>query len=120
VKHESDILHFISPDYIEEQEETQDTTREKNKTVQQVFGSVLEVGYADIIRIMMDQHTKNNCKFYDGEDVICLNSFDGAEAFKNHKETTSVISFSSSLISSKTMNERKITAVQSNHILTWL
>jgi hypothetical protein len=82
VKHESDILHFISPDYIEEQEETQDRTREQeDKTVQQVFGSALDGGYADIIKIMMDQHTKNDRKFYNGEDLICLNSFDGAVAF---------------------------------------
>jgi hypothetical protein len=36
VKDESDILHFIVPDFIDEEQQTQDKTTQQDKTVQQV------------------------------------------------------------------------------------
>jgi hypothetical protein len=55
-----------------------------------------------------------------GDELACLSSFDGAEALRNNKDKTSVISFSSSIITKHLVQSKTSTASASKHIPTWL
>ena len=56
----------------------------------------------------------------DGDDLILINSFDGAEAIKSEKELKSVISFSSQMITPRLIQSGEIKAGSSFNILTWM
>ena len=72
-----------------------------------------------IVSKVMNCAKKHNVEVMNGEDLILLNSFDGAEAIKTKKKITSVISFSSSIITSSTIQHRVLQAGSSSNILTW-
>ena len=72
------------------------------------------------INVMIDKCTQdkqNMC--IEGDDLILLNSFDGAEAIKTKSKVTSIISFSSSIYTTKMIQNRKVQAGSSLNILTW-
>ena len=55
----------------------------------------------------------------EGEPLIMLSSFDGAESFRSSKKIDTVVTFSSQVFSSKSVQEQKIFAGNSSNILTW-
>ena len=115
VKHEHDILDFVSPDF---DEYIDNDKGEKNQNV--AWGAKLEGSFKDSITMLFNQH-KNNMKTICEEDqLIVLSSFDGAEAIKTHKKKSSVISFSSSMLTTKLIQSKEIKAGASSNILTWL
>ena len=86
----------------------------------EVFGSKLEGGMEDWIEAMLK---KFDCKRYtveDGDDLILINSFDGAEAIKTEKELKSVISFSSQILTPRLIQSGTLQAGSSFNILTWM
>ena len=72
----------------------------------------------------MTTKTKRKRKFDDfigdKEELIIINSYDGAEHSKNHKSETSLISFSSQLFNEKIIQELGYSTASPNNILTWM
>jgi hypothetical protein len=83
------------------------------------IGAKLAGPFNHHIDLMVEKHNKLEQQLEDGDDLILLNSFDGAEAFKSSKQVSSVISFSSSLYSPKQIQTKQVTAGSSTNILTW-
>ena len=60
-------------------------------------------------------------KFIDKiDDIIIINSFDGAEAFRTKNNVSSVLSLSSSLMTSRMIKHEKIKVGESFNICTWM
>jgi len=85
-----------------------------------IIGAKLDCDYAGMIDIMHQKHNAKGIKIVDGEDLIVLNSFDGAEAFKSQKNVGSVVSFSSSLLTSSMIQSKIIKGGSSFNICTWM
>jgi len=83
-----------------------------------VTGAKLEGTMEDYLNMMRNKHTGKN-RNVDGEDLILILSFDGAEIKHSKKHKCSVISFSSSLITASMINTKQVTAGQTSNILTW-
>ena len=69
---------------------------------------------------MKSKHIAKGLTVQDGEYMIVINSFDGAEAFKTQKNVSSVVSFSSSLLTTSLIQEKHVTAGASFNVCTWL
>ena len=85
-----------------------------------LIGAKLDGSYIDIINLMKCKHIAKGLTVPDGEDMIVINSFDGAEAFKTQKNVSSVVSFSSSLLTTSLIQERHLTAGASFNVCTWM
>ena len=89
----------------------------------EIVGAKLSGSLNNFVDLMvskvMRSALKHKVDVIDGEDLILLNSFDGAEAIKTKKKITSVISFSSSIITSSTIQNKVLQAGSSSNILTW-
>ena len=115
---EEEAMAFFS----QTQEEVEETDKESSSasTFKKVIGAKLDGDYLDYVNLMRNKHTtKGNC-INDGEDILLINSFDGAEAFKSQKCVGSVVSFSSCLLTSNMLETGLVTAGSSFNILTWL
>ena len=90
---------------------------------QPVLVGKLEGGYKAGMKIML-RKTKRKRKFDDfigdKEELIIINSYNGAEHSKNHKSKTSLISFSSQLFNEKIIQELGYSTASPNNILTWM
>ena len=88
----------------------------KNNNIE---GAKIDGGYRKYLDLPMKKHTVNGRSIDVSETVFVLDSFDGAEHLKTKNKISSVVSFSSSLTTSSWINNKKITAGNSRHILTW-
>ena len=93
---------------------------ESGATNTTIIGAKLDGSYTDIINLMKSKHIAKGFSLRDGEDMIVINSFDGAEAFKTQKNVSSVVSFSSSLLTTSLIQEKHVTAGASFNVCTWL
>lgn len=86
-----------------------------------VIGAKLE-GRMDkwIDEVMLKKFSDRGKIVDDGDDLILLNCFDGAEAIKTEKELKGVISFSSQLLPPKLVQNGTVQAGSSFNILTWM
>ena len=84
------------------------------------IGAKLDGSYLDYINLMMEKHAVKENTVLPSEDIIVINSFDGAEGFKSQKNVASVISFSSSVFSPSMINSRNVDSGSSFNILTWM
>ena len=69
--------------------------------------------------MMEKKHEKNGRRIQNDEQVMILDSFDGAEHLRSKKSISSVISFSSTMFCPSWINDKLITAGSSLNILTW-
>ena len=72
--------------------------------------------FKDYVRLMIDKFTKNRIEM--NEDLICIDSYDGAEHVRSSTGRSNVISFSSQVIS-KDIIDAGSSAAGSSGILTW-
>ena len=64
-----------------------------------IVGANINLSYVKIANFMVKKHTSKRSSITNGvDDVIIINSFDGAEAFKSRKNVSGIISFSLSLM----------------------
>ena len=75
--------------------------------------------YAKYIQMLEDKHSKHQRYIKDTENVLVIDSIDGAEHLRSKKNITSVISFSTTLMTPDWINSRKVTAGSSLNVLTW-
>ena len=85
-----------------------------------IRGAKLDSTYVGVIKLMMEKHVAKGINLKDGDDIIILNSFDGAEAFKSQKNVGSIISFSSSMFSPSMIQSQLIKGGSSFNICTWM
>ena len=82
-------------------------------------GAKLEGDYSKYINLLEDKHKRKGRLIGNNEQVIILDSIDGAEHLKSKKKITSIISFSSAMYAPSWINTRSVTAGSSHNILTW-
>ena len=116
-KHRPNFLeHLLNFDEMEDEPESEEEA-ENNQPIleeaasnqpilvnQPVLVGKLEGGYEAGLKIMLEKTSKK--RKYDeviegNEELIVINSYDGAEHSKNHKSQTSLISFSSQIFNEK-------------------
>ena len=68
-----------------------------NSASSKVVGAKLDETFEDYFEVMIQKHKTNKVPIQNGEDIIILNSFDGAEALRPKDNINTLISFSSSL-----------------------
>ena len=126
------LLHFDEmedePESEEEAENNQPILEEAESdhpifVNQPVLVGKLEGGYEAGLKIMLEKTSKKR-KFDEviegNEELIVINSYDGAEHSKNHKSQTSLISFSSQIFNEKIIRESGYSTASPNNILTWM
>ena len=91
----------------------------QRKEGEDVMGAKLQGGYVDYIHMMVEKHSQYGCSINIGDDLIVIDSFDGAEHLKSKKKVMNVISFSSCLYTSDMIASRVVSAASSFNILTW-
>ena len=112
---------------------SKNTCTEDGKSISQVqvVGAKLKGGLLDYLNVMIGKITgrlfedeggspsSSSTDIEEGEPLIMLSSFDGAESFRSSKKVDTVVTFSSQVFSSKSIQEQKIFAGNSSNILTW-
>ena len=81
-----------------------------------IEGAKIVGSYESVLKMMYDKHAMKDHKLVG--NVICLDSFDGAEHMRSRKKRVSLISFSSQLFSKDTI-KKGCTTSSSGNILTW-
>ena len=135
-KHRPNFLeHLLNFDKMEDEPESEEEA-ENNQPIleeaasnqpilvnQPVLVGKLEGGYEAGLKIMLEKTSKK--RKYDeviegNEELIVINSYDGAEHSKNHKSQTSLILFSSQIFNEKIIRESGYSTASPNNILTWM
>ena len=114
IKSEEDAVQMFCGINVNENE------KKSNDNITKIVGANIESTYIEMVQLMLKKHAAKGHSLANGDDeVIIINSFDGAEAFKSRKNVNSVVSFSSSLLTSKMIYNDQIKAGESFNILTW-
>ena len=87
-------------------------------TSDSIEGAKIEGGYENHMKLLMEAHRLKGREIKNNE-VIVLDSIDGAEHLRSKNRITSVISFSSTIFTSKWLNEGHVSAGSSQNMLTW-
>ena len=119
-KTDSDAIEYFSSLSQGQSLQVTDIDDTENPTSLKYVGSKLDGTYLDYIYLMMEKHKLQEKVASDNEDIIVLNSFDGAEGFKSQKNVATVISFSSSVFSPSMINSKMVESGSSFNILTWM
>ena len=69
-----------------------------------VMGAKIAGNYSSYLSHIATKHSTYNHRLSDEDDVIDIDSFDGAEHSRNHNNSTSGISFSSQIITPTMLN----------------
>ena len=99
----------------------EDALLETIKTTDNVFvsGAKIDGSYEDYLKILVQQHGARGRVDNVNEEMIGIDSIDGAEYLKSEENVTSIISYSSQMFSLSMITENKISAGSSTNILTW-
>ena len=115
-----DPLMLTMPLMIDGEDELDVARRTISMPKEKMDGAVLDGGYGGYIEMLEKKHENNGrVVSADDENVVIIDSIDGAEHHRSNKSVTSVISFSTSLFSPNWINSREVTAGSSLNILTW-
>lgn len=97
-----------------------DATDNSEEGTISIHGAKLKGGFHEWINAMVKKLEDKGYNLRDGEDLILINSFDGAEAIRTEKEVKGVISFSSEILLTSQVQSRNLNAGSSFNILTWM
>ena len=120
LKTDEDVIDYFSPLEKLHNNKTNDKDTVPGDKGTKFVGSKLAGGYIDYLNLMIGMHKLKGHEIIDGEDIIVMNSFDGAEGFRSQKKVATVISFSSSLVTTRLINKQEVKAGSSFNILTWM
>ena len=81
-----------------------------------VSGAKIDGSYQDYLKMMIEQHTARGRVDNVNEEMIVIDSIDGAEHVKSKKNVTSVISYSSQMYLSSMITDNKLSAGSSTNI----
>jgi hypothetical protein len=112
-------LENISVNNYSEEEELERVRRIASEAGDVMEGAIIKGGYGMYMKLMEDKHGNKGRIMGRGDEMIVLDSIDGAEHLKSKKSVTSIISFSSSHFCSSWIQEGSVTAGSSLNILTW-
>ena len=85
-----------------------------------IYGAKLKGSLSQWLDDVMLKKICGKSKVDDGEDIILLNCFDGAESMRSDKELKGVISFSSQVMIPSLVQQKVLKAGSSFNILTWM
>ena len=91
-----------------------------SRDVTNMTGALLEGTFVDYLELMAKKHEVQGHPIENGESVILLNSFDGAEAIRSKDNLSTIISFSSQIFSANQIQDKHIASGSSFNILTWM
>ena len=125
-KERNDLLFGLTPKVKNEEEAllllSENAQKDGDDGRMKLVGAKLVAAgtFDTYVNLMIDKLKENSNRTYcDGDDLILLNSFDGAEAIKTKSKVTSIISFSSSISTSSMIQQKHVQAGSSLNILTW-
>ena len=96
------------------------TNRSNNKCTK-IIGAKIDTNYIDTINLIAWKHVSKGLNIIDNiDDIIDINSFDGAEAFHTKNNVSGAVSFSSSLMTSRMIQHGQIKVSESFNICTWM
>jgi hypothetical protein len=115
IEERNEVLLGLTPSIKTEEEALillSDKLEEDEDGKRKIVGVKLHGNFDAYINLMIDKHKekedKHNNIYNDGDDLILLNLFDGAEAIKTKSKVTSIISFSSSISTPNMIQHRHI------------
>ena len=111
----SEMLNNEVPAHLEEEQALIRSSQVKDT----IEGAKIEGGYVKYIELLDAKHQKNNIIVNEKNNVLVIDSIDGAEHLKSKKKVISVISFSTSMFDPTWINTNVLTAGTSLNILTW-
>ena len=86
----------------------------------ELVGAKIDGGYGKYVELLKAHHEDHGRRVdVEKDNVVVLDSIDGAEHIKSKTQITSVISFSSSFFCGSWINDHLLTAGASRSILTW-
>ena len=88
--------------------------------LEKTIGAKLYGNLDNYVDLMRKKHEDKGVSIQDGEDVILLSSFDGAEAIRTNTKVSTVISYSSSMLTSSMITSKQVKAGSSFNICTWM
>ena len=112
------VLNNNTPN-ISEEEELESVLRQISNSGDTFHAARIEGGYSKYIDILEENHSRHEREIDSNSNVLVIDSIDGAEHTKSNKKSTSIISFSSTLMSPEWINSKTVTAGSSLNILTW-
>ena len=112
------VLNNNTPN-ITEEEELESVLRQISNSGDTFHAARIEGGYSKYIDILEENHSRHEREIDSNSNVLVIDSIDGAEHTKSNKKSTSIISFSSTLMSPEWINSKTVTAGSSLNILTW-
>ena len=117
-------VHDLAPTNIDtagenEEEILRAMRQQEYKKELLMYQAKITGNYSDYITILENKHRENGRTIEEGDEVIVLDSVDGAEHFSNKQVYGSVISYSASLTNPRWLNEKQVTSGASVNILTY-
>ena len=84
-----------------------------------VSGGKIEGEYKNYLQILLKRHEAKVRKVDDNEEMIVIDSIDGAEHMKSKDKVTSLIGYSSRMYSPSMIKNEIVTAGSSTKFFTW-
>ena len=85
-----------------------------------LVGVNVEGAFTEHLHLIAKKHESKGNVMCNGDDVIILNSFDGADVIKSKDNLSSVMSFSSQMFTPSQIQEKKVRSGSSFNVFTWL
>ena len=108
-----------TPQALTEDQELEVMLRQTSHSGDTFHAARIDGGYGTYLDLMEVNHSYCGRMIDNNSQVIVIDSIDGAEHTRSNKKTSSIISFSSTLMDPKWINQKSITAGSSLNILTW-
>ena len=116
-----DVLDMNEMNRIPDEYELELVMRQLSQSREKdLVGAKIDGGYVKYVELLKAHHEDHGRTVdVEKDNVVVLDSIDGAEHIKSKTQITSVISFSSSFLCGSWINDHTITAGASRSILTW-
>ena len=112
------LLGLITQD-SNEAEQLEFVMRKTSNTGGSFDAASIDGGYSKYIDLLESNHSKYGREIRSNQNVLVIDSIDGAEHTRSNKKMSSIISFSSTLIVPEWINNKEVSAGSSLNILTW-
>ena len=116
---EQDTTNSQSLIVISEEQELENALRASSQSTS-IKGAKIDGGYNKYLDLLETKHDKEGRLFDIAEKVLVIDSIDGAEHLRSKKNITSVISFSSTMITPSWIHSKEVTPGSSLNIITWM
>ena len=104
---------------LTEHEELETMLRVTSNSGDSFHAARIDGDYGTYLKLLEDNHQKYEREVDPESQVLVIDSIDGAEHTRSNKKTSSIISYSTTLMAPEWINSKRVTAGSSLNILTW-